>query len=339
MSGSNVDIVTARFTAAGDLDTAFDGDGVIYFDYGQFDLGTTVLLQQVGSFTKIVTVGGSLSSLGQPIIVARYNDDGSPDTTFAADGVRIFALGVEVFAAVIEKPDKIIVVGTYLNDFYAFRLLASGVLDQSFGTNAFVRTNVGGSDFPQDVAVQGDGKILILITGSTFFSQNNNYDLASVRYLNNGTLDTTFDNQDGIAVTDLGSLRDEAYAIAIQPDNRIVLAGTTKVGDRNDTFVLRFRGDRLNAATATISGRLVDTSGYGIHPARVYLSGGDYNDTRIAIVNGIGYYNFYNVDVTTSTNPYVVTPDAKSYIFAPSQRTLFPLTSNVGGVDFTGDYE
>jgi uncharacterized delta-60 repeat protein len=100
----------------------------------------------------------------------------------------------------------------------------AGTLDLSFGTGGKVATSLSstGHSFGTASAMQSDGKIVA--AGYTYFGSN--IDFALARYNTNGSLDASFD-VDGKVTTDLGDTLDFCYAIAIQSDGKIVLAGST----------------------------------------------------------------------------------------------------------------
>jgi uncharacterized delta-60 repeat protein len=77
-------LVLTAMAAPGDLDPTFDGDGKVTTDFGGDNLGYAVAVQPDG---KIVVAGHSNSGGTYDFAVARYNADGSPDTTFGASGV------------------------------------------------------------------------------------------------------------------------------------------------------------------------------------------------------------------------------------------------------------
>jgi uncharacterized delta-60 repeat protein len=112
-------------------------------------------------------------------------------------------------------------------------------LDASFGKNGLVKTRVGHYvDKAQSVVVQPDGKILV--AGSS--SNNSNLDFALVRYLPDGSLDTSF-HFNGQVVTVVGSDDDAALGIALQDDGKIVTCGYTFNGKDRDFALLRFTGN------------------------------------------------------------------------------------------------
>jgi serralysin len=107
-------------------------------------------------------------------------------------------------------------------------LAASGSLDPTFGSGGIVTTDFEGhNDLGRDVGVQVDSKIVVV--GTSFNGRNNDFALA--RYHMDGSLDTTFD-RDGKATTDLANGYDVASAVALQLENKIIVAGSAN----NDSF-------------------------------------------------------------------------------------------------------
>jgi uncharacterized delta-60 repeat protein len=115
------------------------------------------------------------------------------------------------------------------------RYHADGGLDQSFGSGGIVKTNIGGGDdLAENLAVQPDGRIVVVgrATSSTIL------DMALVRYLADGTLDTGFDG-DGILTADFHGKGEFGQDVAIQPDGEIVAAGYTANGVDTEFALIR----------------------------------------------------------------------------------------------------
>ncbi|HEU5165977.1 MAG TPA: T9SS type A sorting domain-containing protein [Chitinophagaceae bacterium] len=174
--------------------------------------------------------------------VIRYKSTGSLDSTFGTNGRVITSVGSgDSYPAegAIQADGKIVVTGQTLNankwTFGLVRYNSDGSLDNSFGTNGKVITQVGlVYDHPNGLAIQSDGKIIVV--GS---SSDGNYvpAYAVLRYKTNGSVDSTFGNN-GIIVSHLGpfitsidgvyygTYSDEyAKSVVIQSDEKIVVAG------------------------------------------------------------------------------------------------------------------
>lgn len=128
---------------------------------------------------------------------------------------------------------------------------ASGDLDTSFGIDGKVTTDFGGgSDQAYAMAIQTDGKIVVV--GNSGFG-----DFLLARYNIDGNLDLDF-GTDGIVLTDLGDPFDEAFAIVIQPDGKIVAAGAAGYGN----FALsRYNSDGSLDPSFGIEGKVITDFG------------------------------------------------------------------------------
>jgi len=211
---------------------------------------------------------GITGSTGKDFGVARYNANGTLDTSFDTDGtVTTNSAGShhdEARAVAIQPDGKIVVAGSGAFDFFLVRYNANGSLDTTFGfNNGKVLTDTGGdNETIRSLAIQADGKILAVGAG------NNSGVIA--RYNADGSLDTTFDGDgkvfqpdcsgcfnnvrlqaDGkILATGIGSIlrfntngsvdtsfgmsgtawvqRHNSYALLIEPDGKIVVGGFTE---------------------------------------------------------------------------------------------------------------
>ena len=187
---------------------------------------------------------------------------GELDPTFDEDGKVTTDFGSSDIGAsvAVQSDDKIVVAVAGASEFVLARYTSAGVLDTSFNGTGKVTTNPGGVvSTSQGLALQSDGRIVV--AGSA--SNGSNFDFAVVRYLSTGALDTTF-NGTGFVLTPIGSGRDEAYAVALQNDGKIVVAGYT-TGTANENFaIVRF----------TSSGAL-DTSFNGTGIRTLNINGDD----------------------------------------------------------------
>lgn len=173
----------------------------------------------------------------------RDNPAGLPDLSFHHDGRQTLEwFGRDEATSVLVQPDgKILVAGTQSTnaspDWAVARFLPNGTLDSTFGTVGRVGVSFGGAEFCTGMALQGDGKVVLV--GYTNNGIDNTNDFAVARLNANGTPDTTFDT-DGKATISFG-FDDRASGVVIQPDGKIVVAGSTDGGSANFAFA------RLNA--------------------------------------------------------------------------------------------
>jgi uncharacterized delta-60 repeat protein len=262
---SRYNFALTRYNPDGSLDTPFGSAGRLLTDFGgDDDIAHAVALQRDG---KIVVVGSAvLGGRRSDFAIARYHADGSLDSTFAGNGKQATDFGARDTArGVAIQPDgKIVVVGSRdplddcSADFAVARYSTNGTLDKSFSYDGKLTTGLGCDDFAHDVAIQADGKIVVVGTryeddDSCFACKD--LDLALARYNADGTLDRNFDG-DGKMTRGLGN--DEGLSsVAIQPDGKIVVAG----GD-----------DRFLLARFTWNGSWDSTFAGG---AEVYSFGGD----------------------------------------------------------------
>ncbi|MGH7424787.1 MAG: delta-60 repeat domain-containing protein, partial [Candidatus Methylomirabilales bacterium] len=116
---------------------------------------------------------------------------------------------------------------------------AAGDLDTTFdGDGKVVTPILTRNDQAFAVAVASDGKIV----AAGRANNGSDFDFALARYNPDGTLDTSFDT-DGKVATDLDGREDEAFAVAIQPDGKIVAAGKTDSGPDTDFALARYNPD------------------------------------------------------------------------------------------------
>ena len=222
---------TIALAAPGGLDATFDGDGRVTTDIagGSFDSITGIAIQSDG---KIVVSGISNDNF----VLARYNLNGSPDTTLSGDGKLMTNFGgidgTEDVA--IQSNGKIVVTGTRcLNEGWPngdcdagiARYNVGGTLDITFSGDGKLTTDFGGGTNGtwSGLAIQPNGKILV----AGYMHNGSNFDFAVYRYNSNGTLDTAFSG-DGMVNVNFGSgPEDLATDLVLQPDGKIVVGGVS----------------------------------------------------------------------------------------------------------------
>ncbi|MFZ4765898.1 MAG: choice-of-anchor D domain-containing protein, partial [Roseimicrobium sp.] len=174
-------------------------------------------------------------------------------------------------ALALQSDGKALVAGYTDNgtnsNFVLVRYLADGSLDASFGVNGKVSTDLGNGSLDQAsaVAVQADGKIV----AAGFAQGGSNEDVALVRYLSDGTLDTSF-GTGGKVLTPVGSSDDRAAAVVVQPDGKIVIAGTTFSGSNSDVLLVRYLPNGSLDTSFGSGGKVI--TGVGVEDAAFSLA-------------------------------------------------------------------
>lgn len=226
------DFVVIRLNVDGSLDQSFGESGKRTTDFleGE-DIARSVAIQSDG---KIVVAGTAKRPVGaRPnFALARYQTDGNLDASFSGDGKTLIEFGTsEAFAVAVQPDGKIVVAGYDLSfttgtqsNFAVARTNGDGTLDTSFDSDGKVSTDfLMGNDIAFDVALQPDGKIVA--AGTKDIADSGVQDFALARYNENGSLDASF-GSGGKVTTDFFSNLDDAKAVAIQPDGKIVAGGS-----------------------------------------------------------------------------------------------------------------
>jgi uncharacterized delta-60 repeat protein len=239
-NGSNRDIAVARYSADGSLDPGFGTAGIVTTQIGSGDDdGRAVAIQQDG---KIVVAGSSDQSTNVDFAVVRYNADGSLDPGFGSAGFATTAIvgGADALSVALQPDGKIVAAGTTVGpDSIAalVRYNADGSADASFGTAGIVTTNVAGRGIALSVAIQPDGKIIAAGYSPIALARQ----ATLMRYGTDGSLDSTF-GSNGVATSLVGT-DTIVSSVALQPDGKIVAAGSSTTGKNTDVAVLRYQPD------------------------------------------------------------------------------------------------
>lgn len=258
-NGSDNDFAIFRFNADGSPDNTFDGDGAKTINFGYDDQASSMAFQLDG---KII-IAGTTNNNTINFAIARCNTDGSPDNTFSGDGKQITDFGPSTSdylnSIAVQKDGKIIVSGYTIKpgatSVAAARYNTDGTPDNSFndnGTLSFIYSERGATVY-KATAVQSDGKVI----AAGYGWNGSNYDFVVVRYNIDGSLDKTF-SDDGIQVTDFNSSNDYANAVVIQPDGKILAAGSAG----NDFAIARYNTNGSPDNTFDLDG--LKTTDFGL---------------------------------------------------------------------------
>ena len=245
-NGFHPEFGVARYEADGELDETFGTGGRVTTTIGEYAEAHAVAIQPDG---RIVVAGYAFTGSGDEFAVVRYTPDGQLDPTFGSDGQVTVAVGSDAYArAVALQPSgRIVVAGSteesFDYDFALVRLTSSGSLDGSFGTGGRVTTSFGRNAFAFAVAVDGDGRIIAAGRAEEGFGGA----FAVARYSAEGEADASF-GVDGRMTEPFGGARGGAYAVAVQPDGRLVVAGETQNPHGLDFALIRLLSDPLGTA-------------------------------------------------------------------------------------------
>lgn len=233
----------------GSLDPGFNGTGQ-HFSPTPYatELAHASALQPDG---KLLVAGGGIwppmtVTVSDGFVIRRYNHDGLLDNTFGQSG-KVFSdfgdVREEIYCMAIQQDSKIVVggvIGNNVNDSrkgILARYNSNGSLDDSFGFKGRIITNyIGapGNEIIRSIRILSDGKILV--SGS-----KNIRDGLLAKYQTNGQLDSSFGNSGVVQLNTFqaGTGRESA-AFEVQPDGKIIIAGSNKIGGINYLELSRY---------------------------------------------------------------------------------------------------
>jgi uncharacterized delta-60 repeat protein len=192
-----------------------------------------------------------------------------------------------------------------------------GDLDPIFGIGGVVTTAISGDDRGRSVVIQPDGKIVVAGQSGEFL----NSDFAVIRYTISGTLDTAF-GSGGIVTTSIGSSsNDICYAVALQPDGKIVAAGGSSEGANNVLVLVRYNGNGSldtdfgsgGIVTASVSGNATGLSVAVQTGGKIVVSGSSWNSSSFDADFAVARYTITGtLDTTFGASGFVTTPIGSS---------------------------
>ena len=293
---------------------------------------------------KIVAVGNSQTNF---FCLARYNTDGSPDSTFNGGIPVVDATGktLAAYAGLLQPDGKMVAVGaSYLDSFCLARYNINGSVDPTFNGGIPVVDTTGATFAANAAALQPDGKI---IAGG--ISQTDLFCL--IRYHTDGSIDQSFHG--GTPVIDTTGLTQGINAMLLQPDGKIVAAGNSQT---NFFCLARYNTDGSPDSTFNGGIPVVDTSGLTqainavlLQPdGKIVAVGNNQTDESSCLAR-------YNTDgspdstfnggipvvdttgITLSANAALLQPDRKIVVVGVSQGDEFCLAryNTDGSVDST----
>lgn len=249
-----------RYNPDGLLDTTFGGTGIVSTDFaGALDRVSQIILESTSGGTKVLAVGYATKRSGKGIALARYNMNGSLDTTFGSGGMvftQVSGKSNDSGNSVILDPAGRIVVGgsssqgksgsyTYAN--VLLRYNANGSLDTTFGSKGKVVGAYGSYTY------DGWGTLEILGSGSNYKIGVLGTDQGGsvVAHFNtNGSRDTTFGSNGEVVLTNGGGS-------TFQPDGKIVGAYENTINGNDAVVAVRYNADGTPDSTFGTAGQVV----------------------------------------------------------------------------------
>lgn len=245
---TKLEFALARYRADGTLDPHFGSAGKVRTPILDASQATALLAQPDGKLVAGGSAAGGALADGD-FALARYNADGSLDTTFGGgDGIVTTDLGTRsdgIRALALQGDGKIVAVGSADERIALARYLPDGTPDPTLTPRT---SNISFGDGAHGVALTPAGEIMI--SGWTFTPGAGN-DFALARFSASGSLETTFGDH-GIARADLSGGDDFGEHVVVDAQGRSVLVGTA--GD--DLGLVRFAADGTLDARFGDDGRL-----------------------------------------------------------------------------------
>lgn len=317
-AGDNALIV--RFNNNGTLDrTFYNGNtgqipGTVTINLGYNTAAYGVAIQPLDD--KIVIAGYVDLPAGYNLFLARYNNDGTLDTSFAGTGYIVTNLGSEyaqLFDVAIDFDGNIVAVGwTEDNDVAVgliVRYTSDGTPDADFGDGGYKQIYLGTFTRFQALAIQANGQIIV--TGQALIDTQ---ELIVLCFQTDGFLNTSFNNNQEWATlpsTYQTFLSSQGYDVAIQPDQKIVVVGSSNIVDgfQNQLYtVLRLNSDgTLDTTFNTPNGYIASEIGLVANSlviqdnSQIVTCGANYRDAFIVIA--IRYNNDGSIDSVFNFEP------------------------------------
>lgn len=231
--GTGDDAMIARFEASGELDTTFgDGGRVTTALSDTYDVAAALAVQPDG---KLVVAANATDALEEShVVLLRYESDGAVDAGFGDGGrVTVPVPGASAAGLVLQPDGKLVVAGTGAGPFLS-RHLPDGTLDGTFGVEGIAAPADASGATVSALVLQPDGKLVVAGQSDEATGRR----LALLRFGADGALDTSF-GEGGKALVAAGQ-NAAAFAVAQQPDGKLVAAGYVDDGTAHLFLLARF---------------------------------------------------------------------------------------------------
>lgn len=318
-SGNTFDFSLVALRPDGSLNSSFGTAGGVITPVGNAYDGINVMaLDREGG---VVVAGASDSAASHRWTLARYQPNGSLDITFAANGLcKLPTLTGDVTDLKVQDDGKLVACGWLTSspagEFGLLRLLPNGVPDATFGAAGVVRLSMNGA-MAQSLVLQPDGKIIV--SGFSWGMPPRRGEASLLRFNTDGTLDASFGNG-GIIIRDWSPEDDEAAAVLLQPDGKIILAGNARDNGANYIVVERYLSNGQPDASFGQGGQALNPATYEgwCHTAvlmpdgRIVVAGGRrYGAGAFSLMSLYGYLPDGSPDTSFGTHGSITTSIGK----------------------------
>jgi uncharacterized delta-60 repeat protein len=281
---------------AGALDESFGDNGTVITQFGGgYDRSAGLVVQPD---QQIVISGSARIVNSYDVTLVRFNTDGTYDNSFGNNGIAYsdtFGNYSNQSRPLAIQPDgkliHVCVTAEYTEyNFLISRFNSDGALDTDFnGTGTVEQSVFDGDDYANSVALQPDGKILVVGMGTTGISF---FNMVAMRLNPDGSLDSSFNN-DGIFTTYLGDHDNYIFDVSVLPNGKILLLGQSYItGTANDPVLIRLNADGSydtsfgddGIATFIVSNGFDFVTQFVLQP-----------DGKVLVVGNTAVGNFYDV--------------------------------------------
>ncbi len=231
-SGSSINMAIWRYRSDGVADSTFDSDGVVVYTDTDSDICSKIAYDD----SYRIYASGSVAS---NMILWRYLEDGSLDTSFGSGGTVENSSGNNTFTKykfVFDSGDNMNITGdSGSSGMTIWRYGPNGSASSNFGNSGVATYTGSGDEMSYDIAL--DSSEYIYTTGYIQPSGQSIYSMGIWKYTPGGDLDTSFGSS-GVAVYSGGSSQTQAMGIVVDSSGRLVTAGYD--GTENDLFLWRY---------------------------------------------------------------------------------------------------
>lgn len=336
------------------LDSTFGTNGKIQ---ASFDLGLNGAQNAtITTDSKIVIVGNFVSNdyTSNNFGIAKYNSNGTLDTTFDTDGklTTKFEYSSDELKKIIVLPDnKIIAIGTSryrqpnnagFSNIVLSKYNSNGSLDVSFGNSGKVYSVFGENVYTiLNFVVQTDGKILVNAYYSVFPSSQFVFEL--IRYNANGSLDVTFGNNGKIVTTPI-------LLSLVNPTNgKFLFNGINNLpSGENEYTLIKYNAngtiDNSFGSNGTVAYNVGNSPfGYSsvvLQPDGKIIASGSYSNLSGQLnYLTIRYNSNGTIDSTFGTNGTIITPTQgnvnSNFVQSDEKIIVCGSSSNGSGINFS----